>query len=506
VAQPWWKEAVVYQIYPRSFADGNDDGVGDLPGILAKLDYLSWLGVDAIWLSPFYRSPMADAGYDVSDYCDVDPLFGTLRDFDRLLAAAHARGLKVLVDWVPNHTSCEHPWFVGARSSRESDKRGWYVFRDGKPDGRPPNNWAAAFPVGPAWTLDEQSGQYYLHCFTPEQPDLDWSNPAVESAMHDVLRFWLDRGVDGFRADVVHLIGKDPALGDVPSDLTAIPFVVLSDHESAHARIRRLRELLDGYADDRAMVGEVFLLQPEQFPKYYGVGDELHLVFNFLPIFTPWTAREFRERIVQVTRDLDPIGAWPTWVLNNHDQKRLRTRLQLGDAGARAAAMLTLTLRGTPFLYMGEELGLEDAVVSPAAQVDPGGRDGCRAPMPWDSKPGHGWHARPWLPFPPDGDARNVARQQGDPRSILHFYKRLLAARHASPALRRGTQQLLDAPENVLAWSRREGEDASIVLVNFSAESVTVAQQGRVVVSSTDSEEDEPFRGSLGPHQSVLLR
>jgi alpha-glucosidase len=502
----WWKEAVIYQIYPRSFADSNGDGVGDLPGILDKLDYLAWLGVDAVWLSPFYRSPMADAGYDVSDYCDVDPLFGTLADFDRLLAAAHARGLKVLLDWVPNHTSIEHPWFADARSGRKSTKRNWYVFRDPKLDGSPPNNWSAAFPAGPAWSLDEGSGQYYLHCFTPEQPDLDWSNPAVERAMHDVLRFWLDRGVDGFRADVVHLIGKDPALADVSPDLAAVPFVVLSDHPSAHIYLRRIRSLLDGYGGDRVMVGEVFLLQPEQFPRYYGRDDELHLVFNFLPMFTPWLAKDFGERIAQTARDLEPLGAWPTWVLNNHDQKRVRTRLQLDDIGARAAAMLTLTLRGTPFLYMGEELGLEDAAVPSTAEIDPGGRDGCRAPLPWDATPAHGWKATPWLPFPPESELRNVRSQQDDPSSIVHFYRRLMAARRASTALRRGKQQLLAAPEQVLAWSRREGDDARLVLINFGAEAIRVEQRGRIVVSSSGRGEGTAFDGVLAGREAVLLR
>jgi len=252
----WWQTAVVYQIYPRSFADATGDGVGDLAGIRGRLDHLAWLGVDALWLSPIFRSPMKDFGYDVADYCDVDPLFGTLADFDRLLAEAHARGMRVLLDWVPNHTSDQHPWFRASRASRESPKRAWYVWRDPAPGGGPPNNWLAAFPRGtPAWTFDAATGQYYLHLFLPEQPDLDWSNPDVRRAMHDVLRFWLERGVDGFRVDVVHGLGKDPRLPDVPPELAAIPQSALNDHESTHDILRALRRLVDAYAGERVLVG-----------------------------------------------------------------------------------------------------------------------------------------------------------------------------------------------------------------------------------------------------------
>jgi alpha-glucosidase len=505
VATPWWKRNVVYQIYPRSFADGSGDGVGDLPGLRARLDHLSWLGVDALWLSPFYRSPMADFGYDVADHCDVDPLFGTLEDFDRLLADAHARDLRVIVDFVPAHTSSEHPWFRDARASRESPRRGWYVWRDPAPDGGQPNNWRAAFLDRSAWTLDRATGQYYLHSFLPEQPDLDWANPEVVQAMHAVLRFWLDRGVDGFRADVVHNIGKDPVLADLTGKLARLPSGVFNDRPETHALLRDLRRLLDRYPGDRMMVGEV-TLSTRQVATYYGEDDELHLVFNFPPLHCPWDAALWRRRIERVQEELDPRGAWPTWVLSNHDGPRHRTRYG-SEARARAAAVLLLGLRGTPFLYQGEELGLADAEVPEARRVDPGGRDGCRAPIPWDATPGHGWPAEPWLPFPPEAARRNVERLRADPGSILHLYRRLLALRRASPALNGGTQTLLDAPGGVLAWRREAPGDARVVLVNFTPEERAVPAMGtaRVALSSAGAREDRDFDGVLAPDEAVVL-
>ena len=297
--RPWWKGAVVYQIYPRSFADSGGDGVGDLEGIRRHLDHLSWLGVDAIWLSPFYRSPMDDFGYDVSDHCDVDPLFGTLEDFDRLVTDCHERDIRVIVDWVPNHTSDRHPWFEAARSSRDDPHRDWYVWRDPTPDGAPPNNWVATFSDGaPAWTLDEATGQWYLHLFLPSQPDVRWDHPELEEAMHDVLRFWLDRGVDGIRADVLHAIGKDPALPDDADDLLPIPHSALNHvPEVTLPRLRKLRDLLDSYPGDRMMVGEVYLLDTSLVAQYYDDGRGLHLSFNFPPLFAPWDAGAWRARV-----------------------------------------------------------------------------------------------------------------------------------------------------------------------------------------------------------------
>jgi len=502
---PWWKTAVVYQIYPRSFADASGDGVGDLSGITEHLDHLVWLGVDALWLSPFYRSPMADFGYDVADHCDVDPLFGSLEDFDRMLAAAHARGLRVIIDYVPAHTSNQHPWFVEARASRSSPKRDWYTWRDPGPEGALPNNWRAAFLGVPAWTLDEASGQYYLHSFLPEQPDLNWSNPEMVEAMLDVLRFWLDRGVDGFRADVVHNIGKDPVLADLPEERAPIPSVAFNDRPETHPLLRRIRKLLDSYPGDRMMVGEV-ILSTRQVATYYGTNDELHLSFLFPPMHAAWDAGQWRRRVERAQEELEPRGAWPAWVLSNHDQPRHRTRYG-SEAAARSATVLLLSLPGTPFLYQGEELGLEDAPVSETSRVDPGGRDGCRSPIPWSPDPGYGWPATPWLPFSPEPDLRNVERLREDPDSILHLYRRMLAARRSSAALSNGKQTLLDAPEGVLAYRREGDEDVRIVAVNFTGEVRPFAAPGEldVEISSHSTNEARPFAGQLLPHEAVVL-
>ena len=505
---PWWRSAVIYQIYPRSFADSpGGRGVGDLDGIRRHLDHLTWLGVDAVWLSPFYRSPMADFGYDVSDHCDVDPIFGALADADRLIAEAHARGLRVLVDWVANHTSDRHPWFVDARSSRDSEHRNWYVWRDPAPGGGPPNNWRAAFGTDvPAWTFDEASGQYYLHLFLPEQPDLNWSEPAVEQAMHDVIRFWLDRGVDGFRADAIHAIGKDPALADDPPGSAGLPRSSTNDDPATHGHLRALRRLLDGYPGDRVVVGEVYLLDTAKVATYYGDGDELHLAFNFPPLYTPWEASAWHQRLDEAERHLAPAG-WPTWVLSNHDNPRPRTRYGSEDQ-ARAAAVLLLTLQGTPFLYAGDELGLEDAVVPPERALDPGGRDGCRAPLPWTAAPGHGWHAEPWLPWPPDPKRRNVDSLRADPSSIMHLYRRLLAARRASPALERGAMQRLASPDGLVAWTRSEGDDVRTVAVNFTGaeRALTLPGDWAIEVSSDGRHEGRPWPSRLGPDTAVVLR
>jgi alpha-glucosidase len=507
--EPWWKSAVVYQIYPRSFAGAGGSGVGDLEGIRQRLDHLTWLGVDAIWLSPFYPSPMADFGYDVSDYCDVDPVFGTLEDFDRLLAAAHDRGLKVLVDWVPNHSSDQHPWFVASRSSREDPKRDWYVWRDSAEGGGPPNNWIAAFTGGPAWTLDPTTDQWYLHSFLAEQPDLNWANPEVVEAMHAVLRFWLDRGVDGFRMDVIHLLGKDPeSLPDWP--VGANPYRDLEDPPLARPIMRGLRRLLDAYPGDRVMVGEVYLLSTARVARYYGAGDELHLAFNFPPLYAPWEAAAWRRRVDRVQAEIDPVG-WPTWVLSNHDNPRHRTRYGGSEDRARAAAVLLLGLRGTPFLYAGEELGLEDAAVPEDRRVDPGGRDGCRAPIPWTADPDHGWGTTaPWLPWPPDAATRNADTLRADPDSIVALYRRLLSARRASPALQLGTFRWLASPDEVLAWERADpaGDDRRVAAVNFGdAEAQVALGPGYAVeVASDGAGEGGPFPGRLGPGQAVVLR
>lgn len=528
---------VAYQIYPRSFADSNGDGIGDLPGITAHLDYLVWLGVDALWLSPFYRSPMADFGYDIADHCDVDPLFGTLADIDRLVAEAHQRRLRVLVDWVPNHTSDTHPWFLAARSSPDDPHRDWYVWRNPAPDGGPPNNWIASWGGGPAWTLDPASGQYYLHCFLPSQPDLNWAHPGVVAAQHEVLRFWLDRGVDGFRADVVHLIGKDPALADDPAEVAGLPHVVLNDRPETHPLLRDLRHLLDAYPHEPAMVGEVFLFDTDAMAAYLGDGDELHLAFNFPPLFSRWSAPSWRRHIERTEAAVGVRSGWPTWALSNHDVPRTATRLAPtapaptatlptatlptgaipspavaanGDAVARAAAVLLLTLRGTPFLYAGEELGLPDSDVAPEAALDPGGRDGCRGPIPWSTAPPHGWEgAAPPLPFCTDAGGRSVDAQREDPTSTLHLYRRLLATRRRRPSLRCGTLTLLATPEGVVGWRRHDPDDpdgAVITLVNFTDGPVPLDPSlhlGSLLISSTANHSSRP-PATLGPLEAVL--
>jgi alpha-glucosidase len=531
--RPWWERSVFYQVYPRSFADSNRDGIGDLAGIRAHLPDLVWLGVDALWLSPFYPSPMVDFGYDVSDYCGVDPLFGTMDDFDGLLADAHQLGLKVIIDWVPNHTSDRHPWFVDARSSRTSAHRSWYVWRDRRPDGKPPNNWVSAFDFSaPAWTLDETTDQWYLHLFEPGQPDLNWEEPEVVGAMHDVLRFWLERGVDGFRADAIPCIGKDPAFADDPEARVGIPHCAFIDEPVTHEHLKAIRKLVDSY-EDRVMVGEVFLFSTEAVATYYGSGDELHLCFNFPPLFAPWTATAWSECLRRTFRALDERDAWPTWVLSNHDNPRQRTRYDFGaalggetedertrrsEARARAAAVLLLTLRGTPFLYQGEELGLLDAVVPEDRVVDPGGRDGCRAPIPWDETDDHGWptdgRAEPWLPFPPDTAARNYARERRDRGSVLHLYRRLLALRRETPALVSGEQIPIELPDGVLGYRRTEGASSCTVLINFTGQPVDLRETQvlrgsedptTVALSSDGVGERRPFDGRLAADRAVVV-
>ena len=492
-----------YQIYPRSFLDTSGDGVGDLRGITSRLDHLAWLGVDAIWISPFYRSPMADFGYDVSDYCDVDPIFGTLDDADRLIAAAHDRGLRVLVDWVPNHTSDQHPWFIESGSSRDAPRRDWYFWRDGRGDA-PPNNWWAVFG-GRAWTYDDRTGQWYLHLFLPQQPDLNWGNPEVVAAMHDVLHFWLDRGVDGFRIDVAHLIGKDPALPDQPAALGQLDRVGIHNDPRTHLLLRDIRQVVDSYPGERVTVGEVNLHETSAIRAYYGQRDELHMAFNFLPLSIEWTAAAWRELIETVERELG-AGAWPTWVLSNHDTRRHRTRLGGDERRAGAAAILLLTLRGTPFMYQGEELGLEDADVPEERRIDPGGRDGCRAPIPWTPDPGHGWPVEDtWLPWPPEAGRRSVESERNDPRSMLHLYRAVLTERRTSPALRQGEIRVVPSPEEVLAYERRAGDDLRRVLVSFADRELDVPlDQGWT--ASVRSAGEAPWNRRLRPHEAVVLR
>jgi len=450
----WWQTGVVYQVYPRSFQDTTGNGVGDLAGITARLGYLAdALGIDTVWLSPFYPSPMDDFGYDVADYTDVDPLFGDLGDFDRLLSGCHRRGLRLIVDLVPNHTSDRHPWFVASRSSRDDPKRDWYVWKDPTPDGPPPNNWQAVFG-GPAWEWDEATGQYYLHSFLPSQPDLNWRNPEVREAMYGVMRFWLDRGVDGFRIDVAHYLMKDPGFRDNPvaagggsgfkdlADYDAYEHTHDKGHPDVHEVFREMRALLDRYEPPRMAVGEIHVFDFDEWAKYYGDGDELHMPFNFSLLYAGWTAEGFRRRVDALEAAL-PEGAWPNYVLGNHDERRLATRY--GETRSRVAAVMLLTLRGTPTLYYGDELGLPEVEIPSEQRQDPWGlrvpglgRDGCRTPMPWDGSPNGGFcppGGKPWLLLGPAAATRNVAAEMEDPGSHLGLYRALLSLRGRSASL-----------------------------------------------------------------------
>jgi alpha-glucosidase len=490
----WWQTGVVYQVYPRSFGDSDGDGIGDLEGIRRHLDYLAWLGVDAVWISPFYRSPMADFGYDVADHIDVDPLFGDLAAFDRLLADAHARGLRVIVDYVPNHTSDRHPWFVESRSSKDSPKRDWYTWRDPKPDGSPPNNWISVFG-GSSWAWDEATGQFYLHSFLAEQPDLDWRNAAVHDAMFDVARFWLDRGVDGFRIDAAQFIGKDHLVRDNPPnphpERTAHMgawsrqlHLYDQGHPDLHNVYRGFRGLVDSYTNDRVTIGELHHEEYAEWAAFYGRDlDELHVPFNFHLLLAPWDATAVRCVVDAIEAAL-PDGAWPNWVLGNHDQQRLASRIGLGQA--RLAMLLLLTLRGNPTIYYGDELGLRnlelrpDQIRDPWGLVEPGqGRDPARSPMPWDGTPGAGFTdggVEPWLPFTPDAATANVEVQRGDPESLLNLTRDVIRLRREHPALVSGVHRTVDGvPDGTFCFLRStegEGERGPSVLValNLTAE------------------------------------
>ena len=510
----WWQRGIIYQIYPRSFMDSNGDGVGDLPGIVGKLDYLTSLGVDAIWLSPIYPSPMADFGYDVADYTGIHPLFGTLADFDTLLAEAHARGLKVMLDFVPNHSSDEHPWFIESRASRDNPKRDWYIWRDSAPDGGPPNNWLSFFGGG-AWQSDATTGQYYLHLFHTKQPDLNWRNPAVQAAMLGALRFWLDRGVDGFRVDVIWLMIKDDQFRDNPPNpeyvagqrpLSSQLPLYSADRPEVHEIIGMMRQLLDQY-DERMMVGEIYL-PIERLMTYYGVaGSGTHLPFNFQLILLPWNARVIDTAIADYEAAL-PADGWPNWVLGNHDQHRIASRV--GAAQARVAAMLLLTLRGTPTMYNGDELGMHDVEIPPELVQDPQelgvpgiglGRDPERTPMQWDAGPNAGFTSgTPWLPLADDYERVNVAAERGDPRSMLTLYQRLIALRRATPALEIGSYARVLADGDLLAYIRAAGGRRFLIALNLGSQEQTLdlrTLRGRVVLSTHLDREGEPADGTL---------
>ncbi|HEV8629495.1 MAG TPA: alpha-amylase family glycosyl hydrolase [Thermoanaerobaculia bacterium] len=499
----WWQRGVIYQVYPLSFQDSGGDGFGDLPGLLARLDYLQWLGVDALWLSPIYPSPMGDWGYDVADYCDVDPRFGTLADLDALIAEAHRRGLRVLLDFVPNHTSDQHPWFIESQASRANPRRDWYHWRDPAPSGGPPNNWISVFG-GSAWELDAPTGQYYHHSFLRQQPDLDWRHPEVRAAMHEALRFWLRRGVDGFRVDVIHHLAKDPELRDNPPNPEWAPgqnpyrrllATHTADLPAVHEVIAGLRAVVDEFPD-RMLIGELYL-PLERLMLYYGAGGSgLQLPFNFQLIRRPWEAQALGTAIEAYEAMLPTFG-WPNWVLGNHDKSRVASRV--GAAQARVAAMMLLTLRGTPTLYYGDEIGMRDVPIPPERVRDPFeqnvpglglGRDPERTPMQWGGGPHAGFtKGEPWLPVAADAATVNVERQRDDRRSLLTLYRRLLALRRAEPALAVGPFAPLRAPGDLLAWVRKEGDRRFLVVLNLGHEPATftppvLALDGDLVLST----------------------
>ena len=525
MSSEWWREGVLYQIYVRSFADSDGDGIGDLRGVIDRLDHLTWLGVDGIWLSPVHPSPNLDWGYDVADYRDVHPELGDLQTLDELVAAAGERGIRVLLDLVPNHTSDRHAWFVDSRSSRESEHRDWFVWADPGPDGSPPNNWLSVFG-GPAWEPDQATGQSYLHNFLTEQPDLNWGSREVHDAFDDILRFWFDRGIAGFRIDVANGLFKDAELRDNPSPTDDDPlevrrrgqrFVYNMNRPEVHDVYRRWRTLADGYEPGRVLVGETWLFDPVLLATYYGTEtDELHLCFNFSFIFEDLDPAPLRA-IVEATEAALPEGAQPAWTGSNHDVGRFPSRWCGGDAARIRCALLTmLTLRGTPFLYYGDEIGMPEVPIPRERVRDGAGligeaqvvRDPGRTPMQWTAEPGAGFTragVEPWLPL---GDAAlvNVADQRSDPASVLTLCRDLIALRRATPDLRSGAYASLPSPDGMWAW-RRGG--STVVAVNLSDEAATLPVGTAAIEIGTDRSRDgEAVEGDLGlgPWEGAVLR
>ncbi|HEY3843323.1 MAG TPA: alpha-amylase family glycosyl hydrolase [Acidimicrobiales bacterium] len=499
----WWHGGVFYQIYPRSFADSNGDGVGDLPGVISRLDHLADLGIAGIWLSPVTVSPNRDWGYDVADYCDIDPDYGTLGDLATLIEEAGRRGIRILLDLVPNHTSDQHPWFIDARSGRGAAHRDWYVWSDPAPGGGPPNNWVSVFG-GSAWELDTPSGQYFLHNFELQQPDLNWWSDDVRRAFDDIVRFWWDRGVAGFRIDVCNMMIKDaelrdnpPATEDDPLDqqFMGVKAVYNSDRPEAHDILQRWRVIADSYDPGRLLIGETNVEQLPTLMQFYGNGhNELHGGFNFVFINAPLEAGALRQ-VVEDTESILPEGAWPIWTGSNHDVSRLATRWAGGDpAKVRGALLILLTLRGTPFLYQGDEIGLTDGPVTQADLLDAvgirywphyRGRDAERTPMPWANTPGGGFTdpgVRPWLPM---GDPAqcNVADQAGDPDSVLAFTRRAIALRTGSDDLAVGEYRSLPSPEGTWAFARGA---QTVVALNLSDTSCQIDGVSGTVALATD--------------------
>lgn len=513
----WWQKGIIYQVYPRSFQDSNGDGIGDLNGIIQRLDYLQWLGVSAIWISPIYPSPMADFGYDISDYQNIHPIFGSMDDFEELLQQAHQRGLKLILDLVPNHTSDQHPWFLASRSSKEDPKRDWYIWKDAKEDATPPNNWLSVFG-GSAWEWDASTNQYYYHAFLKQQPDLNWRNPEVQQAMLDVMRFWLDKGVDGFRVDVMWHMIKDAAFRDNPvnpdyqshmATYEQLLPVYSTDQPEVHDIVQKMRKVLDSY-EDRMMIGEIYL-PIHKLVTYYGIDNNgAHLPFNFMLLSLPWEAQRIASAISEYEGALPP-NAWPNWVLCNHDQPRITSRVGLQQA--RVAAMLLLTLRGTPTIYYGEELGMRDVPIPFDEVQDPQGlnmpdknlsRDPARTPMQWDNSELAGFSSvKPWLRLSSTCKRVNVATEKDDPFSNLSLYRKLIQLRQSEPSLMSGDYKPLYADQQALAYIRhQQGGKAFLIVLNLSHRPCYLHLKnakinGRVVLSISSELEGEQVREQI---------
>jgi alpha-glucosidase len=511
--EPWWMSGVLYQIYPRSFADSNGDGNGDIQGIIDHLDHLEWLGIDGIWLSPVTVSPNADWGYDVADFCAIQPDLGTMEEFDLLIDCARQRDIRVLLDLVPNHTSDQHPWFLDSRSSLAAQQRDWYVWADARADGAVPNNWVSSFG-GPAWTLDPATGQYYLHNHLVEQPDLNWWNEDVRKAFDDILEFWIARGVAGFRIDVCNIIIKDAHLRDNPpateeDDFEAQLFgqrsVYNGNRPEVHQVIQRWRRLAESHDESRVLIGET-PVKIDVLADYYGDGaDELHLAFNFPFISSTFDAA--MRTIVEETETLLPPGAWPAWTGSNHDMSRFATRWANDDPfKARAAIMMLLSLRGTPVLYQGDEIGLGDTEVAHEDMRDPlgvlywpayAGRDAMRTPMQWRDTEGGGFCApgvSPWLPFG-DVKACNVEDQHKDPGSMLVLTRDLISLRRHTPDLRTGQYASVGAPQGIWAW--RRGEDVLVALNLGDHDAAFEGFSGQILIGTDRRRDAESFSGSV---------
>ena len=526
-AYKWWQKGIIYEVYIRSFQDSNDDGIGDLKGIIQRLDYFQWLGITALWITPFYPSPMKDFGYDISDYIGVDPLFGNLKDFDELIEEMHRRGMKLIVDIVPNHTSDQHPWFLESRSSLDNHKRNWYIWKDARSDGSPPNNWLGVLG-GSAWEWDENTEKYYYHAFLKEQPDLNLKNTQVVAEILKVMQFWLERGVDGFRIDVMWHMAKDEKWRDNPinpnyqssmPDCDKVIQVYSCDQPEVHEIVYKFRELLDQY-QNKVMMGELYL-PIDKVVGYYGAANKgAHLPGNFQLLFLPWEAGQLAIAIDQYEAAL-PSEAWPNWVIGNHDRARLINRI--GEKQDKVAALLLLTLRGTPILYYGDEIGMRTIDIPENEVQDPQGllmpeknlsRDGIRIPMQWDDSQNAGFtKGKPWLRLDKEYIVNNVASQQKDNNSLLNFYKQLIELRQKEPSLNEGDYYPVVTDGATLSYIRtKEGSTSYLIVLNLTDKEVVYKpihenRKGKLIFSTHTSSEEEVKTGrTLAKNEGILAQ